>query len=174
MESIFAKIPDLGEKIFKELDSQSLVKCKEVQSSWYDFINAEKVLWIRMIQNYIGCDNEFLTAWRKVLTKAPIGLVTHTAHATYQYQTKYKKHSQISPIHVATKDSSVDLYKQMMAKLADMNNTYIFGNIHPFFIAADIGNFEICTHIIGELEDKKSFKIGWSHSTLYGCTKRSF
>ena len=62
MESIFSKIPDLGEKIIKELDKQSLAKCKEVQRSWYDFINEEKVLWFRMIQNYIGDNNEFLAA----------------------------------------------------------------------------------------------------------------
>ena len=56
MESIFLKIPDLGEKILKELDNQSLVQSKEVQRSWYNFINGEKVLWIRIIQNCISDD----------------------------------------------------------------------------------------------------------------------
>ena len=85
MERIFLKIPDLAEKIFKELDNQSLVKCKEVQRSWYNFINEEKVLWFRIIQNYIRKDNEFLQAWRKVLTKAPVDFVTQVALATQQF-----------------------------------------------------------------------------------------
>ena len=84
MESVFLKIPDLGEKIFKELDNQSLVECKEVQRSWYNFINEEKVLWFRLIQNYISDDNEFLAAWRKVLTKAPVEFVIQVALATQQ------------------------------------------------------------------------------------------
>ena len=97
MERIFLKIPDLAEKIFKELDNQSLVKCKEVQRSWYNFINEEKVLWFRIIQNYIRKDNEFLQAWRKVLTKTPVDFVKQVALATEQFyaelatQQKYAK-----------------------------------------------------------------------------------
>ena len=97
MERIFLKIPDLAEKIFKELDNQSLVKCKEIQRSWYNFINEEKVLWFRIIQNCIGNDNEFLQAWRKVLTRAPVDFVTQVALATEQFyaelatQQKYAK-----------------------------------------------------------------------------------
>jgi hypothetical protein len=85
MESVFLKIPDLGEKIFKELDNQSLVECKEVQRSWYNFINEERVLWFRIIQNYISDDNAFLQAWRKVLTKSPVDFVTQVALATQQF-----------------------------------------------------------------------------------------
>ena len=121
MESIFLKIPDLGEKIFKEIDNQSLVKCKEVQRSWYNFINEEKVLWFRMIQNYIGDDNEFLTAWRKVLWKVPVAFVTQIAIVTQKVNAIHQIQSDDSPIHVAASDGSVDLYKQIMVKLADMN-----------------------------------------------------
>ena len=128
MESIFSKIPDLGEKIFKELDNQSLVQCKEVQRSWYNFINEEKALWFRIIQNYIGDDNEFLAAWRKVLTKAPVDFVTQVALATKHFYAKPQIHSLISPIHVAASDSDVEFYKQMMVVLDDMNPKIIFGN----------------------------------------------
>ena len=81
MESIFSKIPDLGEKIFKEIDNQSLVKCKEVQRSWYNFIKEEKVLWFRMIQNYLGDQNDFIMAWTEVLKKVPVVFVMHLAIA---------------------------------------------------------------------------------------------
>ena len=154
MEIIFAKIPDLGEKILKELDNQSLVKCKEVQRSWYNFVIEEKVLWVRMIQNNIGDENEFLTTWRKVLRKAPVDVVTHIAIATQLLPAKYKERV-ISPIHVAADDGDLDLYQWMMLKLAGMNKTDIFGKPHhPLFFAAYKGNLDICKHIIGELDDK--------------------
>ena len=136
MESIFSKIPDLGEKIFKELDNQSLVKSKEVQRSWYNFINEEKVIWFRMIQNYIDDDNQFITVWKKVLMKAPVDFVTKVALTTRQCNAKYQINFQSSPIHVAAGVGSVDLYKQMMIKLVDMNPENIFGNNHPLFLAA--------------------------------------
>ena len=132
MESIFARIPDLGEKIFKEIDNQSLVKCKEVQSSWYNFINEEKVLWFRMIQNYIGDVHEFSTVWRKVSRRVSVDFVTQIAIATQQFHGKRKIHSQTSPIHVAVSEyGNLDLYKQMMVKVADMNPKNLFGEIHP-------------------------------------------
>ena len=98
MESIFENVPDLGDKIIRELDNQTLVKCREVQRSWYNFVNREKVLWFRMIKNYIGIDNEVLKAWRKVLRKMPITFVTQVAIATQRVHAK-KQIKQYLPIH---------------------------------------------------------------------------
>ena len=50
MENIFEKIPKVGEQILRQLDNQSLVRCKDVNGSWYKFIDSEKVLWFRIIQ----------------------------------------------------------------------------------------------------------------------------
>ena len=150
MEGIFAKIPDIGEKIFKEMDNHSLVKCKEVQRSWYNFINEEKVLWFRMIQNYVGDNNEFLLAWKKVLKRAPIDFVSHLAIATHKFNAIHQLQFYNSPIHVAASDGSVDLYEQIMEKIAHLSPENIFGEIHPLFHAAENGQFEIYKHIIGK------------------------
>ena len=154
MESIFEKIPDLGDKIIKELDNQTLVKCKEVQRSWNKFINKEKILWFRMIQKYIGVKNEFSIAWRKVLTKVPADFVSQVAITTQQFHALWTIRAMqqmmmlqipgASPIHVAASDGSVDLYKQIAAKLGDMNQTDIFGNFHPLFIAVLEGHYDVC------------------------------
>ena len=155
MESIISKIPDLGDKIFMELDNESLVKCKEVQRAWYNFINEEKGLWFKMIQNYIGDVNGFSTAWRKVLRRVPVEFTMQIAIATQQFYAEYEIHSQTSPIHVGVSEyGSLELYKEMMAQLADMNPQNLFGNIHPLLVAAQSGQFEICKHIIGKLRDK--------------------
>ena len=159
MESIFSKIPDLGEKIFKELDNQSLVKCKEIQRSWYNFMKEEKILWFRMIQNYLGDQNDFLTAWRKVLKQVPVDFVMHVAIATKKFNAIYQLQSYNSPIHVAASDGNVDLYKQMMVKLADMNPNEIYGSTHPLLLAAENGQFDIYKHIIGKLADKNPAQL---------------
>ena len=154
MEGIFSKIPGLGEKIFKKLDKQSLVKCKEVQRSWYKFMQKEKVLWFRMIQNYLGDHNDFLTAWRTVLKQVPVDFVMQVAIATQKFNARHRMHSQNNPIHVAASDCSVDLYKQMVVKLADVNLENIFGNNHPLFVAAHSGNYDVCKLIITNVDDK--------------------
>ena len=125
-----------------------------------------------MIQNYISDNNEFITAWRKVLTKAPVDFVTYVAISTQQYYEEYKL-SHISPINVAASDGSVDLYKQMMIKLVDMNPENIFGNNHPIFIAAGRGHFDIYKHIFWQLVDKNPRKVRWGHPTIHCCTKWS-
>ena len=100
LESVFAKIPDLGDKIIRELDNPSLVKCKEVQRSWYSFINNGKIIWFRKIQNCIGNKNKFSKTWKKVLMKAPFDFVMQVAIASQQAHAKYQI-SLISPIHMA-------------------------------------------------------------------------
>ena len=111
-----------------------------------------------MIQNYISDDNEFLSAWRKVLRKEPVDFVTHFAIATQKVNAIDQVQSRDSPIHVAASVGNVDLYEQIMVKLADMNPKTIFGDVHPLFYAVYYGNLDICKHIVGELGEKKSCK----------------
>ena len=154
MDSVFVKIPDLGDKIIRELDNQSLVRCKEVQRSWYNFITEEKILWLRIIQNFIGDVKTFSKAWKKVLSKAPVDFVAQVAITTQQFHTKYRLLSQISPIYVVATVGNLVLYQQMMAKLANMKQKYIFGNNHPLFLSAHAGNYDIFNFIVVNVDEK--------------------
>ena len=120
MENILTKIPTVGDKILKELDNKSLVKFKKVKKSWYKFVKKEKVQWIRIIQNCIGHRNKFSTAWAKVLTRIPIDFLKQISISTLQYQKECPK-SPMSPIHVAISNGSLELYKHVIAKFADVN-----------------------------------------------------
>ena len=145
MVSVFAKVPVLGGKIIRELDNSSLVKCKEVKRSWYNFINQEKILWFRKI--FKGLE--------KLLTKAPsdfvmqVAIACHQAHATFQIF-----NIQISPIHMAAAVGNLDLYQLIMLKLAGMNQTDMFGKVPPIFPAALRGNYDICKFIIENVDHK--------------------
>ena len=153
MESVFAKIPDLGDKIIRKLDNPSLVKCIEVQRSWYNFINNEKTIWFRKIQNCIGNKNKFSKAWEKVLMKSPIEFVMQVAIVSQQARPMLQIY-QLSPIHVAAAEGNSDLYQLMMLKLAGMSQTDIFGKVPPIFPAAYRGNYDMCKFIIKNMDDK--------------------
>ena len=153
MQSVFVKIPVLGDKIIRELDNSSLVKCKEVKRSWYNFIKAEKILWFRKIQNCIGDENKFSKARKKLLTKVSSDLVMQVAIGCQQACATFQIFNiQISPIHMAAAAGNLDLYQLMMLKLAGMNQTDIFGKVPPIFPAAL--NYDMCKFIIENVDDK--------------------
>jgi hypothetical protein len=52
IEESFWRFPHIGEKIFKELDDNSLYKCLEVNKWWQKFIKEKKIRQINMIQKH--------------------------------------------------------------------------------------------------------------------------
>ena len=116
MENLFEKIPKVGEQILRQLDNQSLVRSKDVNGSWYKFINSEKVLWLRIIQRCVGSGNDFLEAWKKVLTKSPVDFLIQLSIAVLQLHVEDPE-IQFSPIHVAICNGSLEFYNQVHARL---------------------------------------------------------
>ena len=58
MEEVLARFPHLGDKIFQNLNSHTLIRCKEVNRSWENFIKFEKSCYLHIIQwytNYPKC-----------------------------------------------------------------------------------------------------------------------
>ena len=58
---MLTRLPHIGEKIFNSLDNPSLLKCKEVSKTWYDFIDDQKFPWVRMIKTYVKESNKTYT-----------------------------------------------------------------------------------------------------------------
>ena len=52
MEEVLARFPHLGDKIFQNLDSYSLIRCKEASRTWGNFMKVEKSCYLRIIQWY--------------------------------------------------------------------------------------------------------------------------
>ena len=60
MDEVFVRFPILGQKVFKQLDEESLSKCKFIDQWWQNFMDNEKghienrtVLLKRKIKNFI-------------------------------------------------------------------------------------------------------------------------
>ena len=57
MEELCLRFPHICVMIFDSLDDQTLVKCRLVSKLWKSCIDAEKFLWSRIIEKYIGRPN---------------------------------------------------------------------------------------------------------------------
>ena len=66
MEEILTRFPHLGENILKELDSKSLINCKEVDRTFKNFMKVERKSYFRVIQRYTNCSESLM---RKIVKK---------------------------------------------------------------------------------------------------------
>ena len=72
METFILRFPTVTQSILKELDNQALTKCREVSLSLKTFLNQDKVLWMRMIQNHIENYGNHKKSWNLVMKQVPV------------------------------------------------------------------------------------------------------
>ena len=72
IEEIFARFPNLGEGIFGRLDDRSLVSCREVSKTWKEYVDSQRIQWIRKILKYANPQSKFHEEWKRVLDKTPV------------------------------------------------------------------------------------------------------
>ena len=54
METICKRFPHLAERIFDQVDDQSLDNCKEISREVLKYLENERFFWIRITKKYIG------------------------------------------------------------------------------------------------------------------------
>ena len=59
IEEIFARFPNLSECVFGRLDDQSLASSREVSKTWRDFVDSQRIYWIRKILKYANPQSRF-------------------------------------------------------------------------------------------------------------------
>ena len=70
MENILTLFPHVGENIFKNLNNKELVRCREVNKTWKDFIDNNRLIWTRIIQAHTKDIKRHQNDWKLVLNKA--------------------------------------------------------------------------------------------------------
>ena len=100
MEKLFQIIPAIPESVFGQLDNQSLVRCKEVGKNWFNFINAKKLPWIRIIKKYSGPVYQLPENWARVLVETPVETVKELAVAVQLFHIEFYLDDQWSPLHI--------------------------------------------------------------------------
>ena len=68
METVFERFPPVSKDILDSLSNESLVQCRKTCPVWRNFIDEEKTVWIRMIEEYVGKVNSF-PDWKKTVSK---------------------------------------------------------------------------------------------------------
>ena len=58
MEEVIQRFPNISRQIFKNLDNESLVLCREVCKTWKNCIDREKFYWIRILMKYLQYSKE--------------------------------------------------------------------------------------------------------------------
>ena len=166
MEDFLERFPQVGEEIFKQLDNQSLAKCKEVSRSQFKFLEENKVLWRRMIEKYSANNLEFKNAWKLVVERVPVQNVKELAIAVEQFYSFGPRRiaHQHSPHRIAADRGSLSLYKFIFERTRLLNPARADGFTGLHF-ATQAGRFDVCEYLIKSLdgEDKNP-------KDLDGCT----
>ena len=63
IEEIFSRLPNLSEDIFGRLDNRSLVSCREVSKTWQEYVDSQRVYWIRQILKCNPPQSKFHGEW---------------------------------------------------------------------------------------------------------------
>ena len=154
LDEMMLRFPHLVQDVFEELDNKSLANCRNLSRSCCDFIDNEKIYWVRKIQNCVRM-TKFQQQWNKVLENIP----TQDAKEIFviiefffHYDLNRKK-LQWSPLHIAAEQGHLEFCKYIIEKTKDPNPTREDG-ITAIHMATLSGCREICELIINNLEDK--------------------
>ena len=84
VEEIFWRFPHLEKNILEELDNESLVKCREVNKWWQDFVDGQRTSYVRNITKCIGLSKVPLP---KKLHKESLEMLKELSHFASRYYT---------------------------------------------------------------------------------------
>ena len=118
LEMLFLRFPQVSTNILKQLDNQSLARLKQSCKKLHKFIKNDKTIWDRKIRSQIkGKNKKYLFEWERVIQKAPMNIVRRLSRGLK----KYGKKNILSPLHIATEMSNVQVFKHVFEKLANKN-----------------------------------------------------
>ena len=117
---MIARFPHLVTDIFKELDDKTLGTCRNVSRLYCEYLDSEKLLWIRMIQNYRMNMGISYLYWNRVLKNTPSELVKEFSVSTRQFFKDDVSRNDFhwSPLQIAAEQGNLGLCKYILKKRA--------------------------------------------------------
>ena len=168
MEEVLIRFPHLGENIFQKLDSKSLIKCKNVDRTFNNFLKVEKSSYFRVIQWYTNCSE---TLMRKIVKKSGGAIIIVSVlreifgnfmRGTKQ-NSKYLEKWESSPLLFAAYRGNLAAYQLIMENIENKNPQNVY-KLTPLHVAARNGHFFVCELIINNILEKnpRDQKSGWT------------
>ena len=153
IETFILRFPTVTQNILQELDDQNLTKCKEVGLSFHKFLNQDKVLWMRMIQNYSENYDHHRKSWNLVMKQVSVDILKKLALCVESFFEQEKPSDLVSPLHIAVYSGNFALCKYIFEKLRDFNSENV-NEMTPLHIAANYGYLHIYKFISEGVKDK--------------------
>ena len=157
-DKFFKQFPEMGEAILNCINEKSLVAMRKVNRPWMNFVDQQKIIWVRMIEKHIGHRNTFPDDWKKVVFKTPVQMVKDLAIAVqefYETETNMFKDQIYSPLSIAAYQGNFQLTQHFVGKIKDKNWKDRVGRT-PLYYAALQGHFEISKLLIENVDDKNT------------------
>ena len=153
IDDMILRFPTIVEAILKEVDNQSIAKCRNVSPLWCDFIDDQKLPWIRKIQKFRRKTEKFDLQWRKAFKYAPIKMVKEVSVAVWcNYESarnkkkegkKRKDTRKWTLLHIFAEQGQSEMCQYVIEKIDDKNPSSYNGST-PLHLAAREGYLNVC------------------------------
>ena len=158
---ILTRLPHIGEQIFESLDNLSLMRCKKISRSCYDFINEQKFLSIRIIKKFVKESNREYTEcpkhWQKLFRRSNTEQVIELANKIQKYSEYSLSHvgKGLTPLHLVTMFYQIINLETIenILKVETVKNPKDTEGNTPLHHAARKGNFEVFLLIKEKVDD---------------------
>ena len=155
IDIMIARFPHLVTNIFKELDDKTLTTCRNVSRLCCDYLDSEKLLWVRMIQSFRNFTGTLSPRWNKVLKNTSAELVKELSISTQQFFKETRTDFCRCPatwLQVVAEQGNLELCKYILEK--NKNTKPCINYNHPLLMATRKGHVEICKFLIDNSEEK--------------------
>ena len=150
MDEICIRFSHLSEKIFDSLDNDSIIKCKEASQFWFNYLDGQKFVQIRIIKAKVKQFHSIGETWNKVFIFASTETIMALGIAVNQFYIKDSGliyYEGLTPIHAAAATGHLLLLTKLQEKGLD-KHPKDNGGCTPLYYAAQNGHLEVCEHII--------------------------
>lgn len=147
MEEVLVRFPHIGDQVFKQLDNEDLIKCRKISPSWNEFINNQKLPWIRMLKKY-QCELEFnkriLEQWQKFVKSHNVATLQKIAIKVEHFfkDNLDEEFPILDPLSAATLSGNIEIVGKLLENGADLAAL----NFDPLYYAAkqrDTATYEL-------------------------------
>ena len=156
METFIIRFPTVTQSILQELDNQNLTRCREVCLNFHKFLNQDKVLWMKMIQNFTEDYGNHQKSWNLVMKQVAVDILKKLAFSAESFfkQAPFglPKFS-ISPLHVAVYSGNFAICEYVVDKTRNSNSENS-NEVTPLHIAARNGYLDIYKFVSESVQDK--------------------
>ena len=118
MEYQCNRFPLIAVKIFRNLDDQSLVRCKKISTTIKRFLENDRFIYLRVMKKFKENLCQFEESWKIIAQNSPIAIVKEITQLVSKFFAhKSKRHSKHwHPLHIVAESGNLQLCKEIVER----------------------------------------------------------